>query len=91
MARPGFEQQVMVSFDGRDVPHDYTDLDGSVFVYTVSIPNPRARNPGGDPAHPDPALCPAPEKSRIHWSDRGKKAGGHGRDEARLGDRREKC
>ena len=30
-------QEVMISFDGRDVPYDYTDLDEIVLAYAVSI------------------------------------------------------
>ena len=52
--------------------------------------NPRLGVPGGDHAHPDPALCPAPAKPRLHRRDPRRKAGCHGRDEVCLGDRREK-
>ena len=31
------EQEVIVSFDGRDVPYDFTDLDQLILAYAVSI------------------------------------------------------
>ena len=30
-------QEVVISFDGRDVPYDYTDLDEIVLAYAVSV------------------------------------------------------
>jgi len=30
-------QDVVISFDGRDVPYDYTDLDEIVLAYAVSV------------------------------------------------------
>jgi len=30
-------QQVTISFDGRDVPYGYTDLDEIVFAYAISV------------------------------------------------------